>query len=582
MQIAISLGLGQSRPLNAMPSGAIGLWYADQYAATPRPHVPNALSVVPVSSLSLLGPGRRMFANSKLWLGTNTTLADLAATAPDGSSDASTSIGLGAWTIGPLAGPTLPAGTYTLAMSVKRNTGSDQTFALKFATAGVSATKTATSGWTRETLTGSVGAGAQVIQISNVASADANIQICDVELFAGSADLHAANSGHMVMGRALGDTTKQPTYAAGKLDFSGGPFAITSFDARAQKTPMTAIAVVEKVAAGALYQAFFSDLRDGQWSQFSTFMEYDVNARLAIAGVDFVPSSATIGKGLWEFTNRGTHVITQRYDGTKGDTFLDDIRMFTRTAAATGPTIADLYNFLLNDTSFFTGHKMVALALYDRALSDAEVRAAYLALMARAASQGITINGDTTNRIAVFEGDSITEGPSPLRAWSHRYGDNANPLVFGGVYAVSSSTIATMNARAAALDGVIPINKSGRKFILSILITNDLTTRSAAQYIADLQAYCLARYAAGWDRIAVATITPRNDGTFNGKRATVNASIPTWVGTYCNAVIDFAGDATIGPDAAAADTNKYSDGIHPTAATQTTMETIARPVLNAL
>ena len=79
----------------------------------------------------------------------------------------------------------------------------------------------------------------------------------------------------------------------------------------------------------------------------------------------------------------------------------------------------------------------------------------------------------------------------------------------------------------------------------------------------------------------VGTVTPRTVGGFNTARNTVNPILRTWVGSYCDAIADFAADATIGADAHASDVAKYGDGTHPTNATQIVMESIIRPVLNA-
>jgi hypothetical protein len=81
----------------------------------------------------------------------------------------------------------------------------------------------------------------------------------------------------------------------------------------------------------------------------------------------------------------------------------------------------------------------------------------------------------------------------------------------------------------------------------------------------------------------VITVTPRNNATFNARRAIVNSAFRTsWVGVHADAIADFAADPTMGPDAAASNTTYYADGVHPTAAGQAILETIIRPVINGL
>ena len=78
------------------------------------------------------------------------------------------------------------------------------------------------------------------------------------------------------------------------------------------------------------------------------------------------------------------------------------------------------------------------------------------------------------------------------------------------------------------------------------------------------------------------TILPSTASGFNTARNTVNTTLRTWVGTHCDAIADFAADATMGPDAAASNATYYSDGTHPTAAGQVILETVIRSVINAL
>jgi lysophospholipase L1-like esterase len=147
--------------------------------------------------------------------------------------------------------------------------------------------------------------------------------------------------------------------------------------------------------------------------------------------------------------------------------------------------------------------------------------------------------------------------------------------------------------RADDVDAVIPeaATLEGRKFILTILIgANDLEpvySGNTTNFLNALWAYTNARRAAGWT-VGVATILPKGSAqsgyaTHNSARATVNAAILAAVGTECDFSIDFAGDATMGPDAAGNNVALYSDGLHPTAtAHETYLEPIYRAAVNAI
>ena len=106
-------------------------------------------------------------------------------------------------------------------------------------------------------------------------------------------------------------------------------------------------------------------------------------------------------------------------------------------------------------------------------------------------------------------------------------------------------------------------------------------------WLAKVWAYTDSLRAQGY-KVAMGTILPQNiNGTaymteFNRRRPIANAAIRAAVGTHIDAVIDFAADPTIGPDAAAKNTALYPDGLHPRASAQATMATIYGPVVDQL
>lgn len=90
-------------------------------------------------------------------------------------------------------------------------------------------------------------------------------------------------------------------------------------------------------------------------------------------------------------------------------------------------------------------------------------------------------------------------------------------------------------------------------------------------------------------KVAVGTMLPQcyptnqayND-SFSRRRAIVNPAIRAAVGTHIDGVIDFAADGTIGDDADACDTNKYSDGVHPSFTGQQRMAVIYGAAVDTL
>ena len=115
--------------------------------------------------------------------------------------------------------------------------------------------------------------------------------------------------------------------------------------------------------------------------------------------------------------------------------------------------------------------------------------------------------------------------------------------------------------------------------------TNDITVgaRTAAQVYADIQNYC-GKVRTSGGKVIVATILPNNanTGAQQTTQLSVNTSIRTNWATFADGLADFANDATMGPQAAAADTTLYGDGLHPTRLGHTYLATIAKNAINLL
>lgn len=175
----------------------------------------------------------------------------------------------------------------------------------------------------------------------------------------------------------------------------------------------------------------------------------------------------------------------------------------------------------------------------------------------------------------VFEGDSITFGLDVAnKSFANIYGATANP-------AVANSTIEgaapSLTNRAATVDALVD---SARTNVLVVMTGNDMISDTAANMLTKMATYLDNRRAAGW-YVIIWTVLPRTTSGFNTKRNTANTTLRTWVGTHCDAIVDF--DSTsMGPDAAASDTSLYADGIHPTIAGHRLLLAALQPTLDAL
>lgn len=140
----------------------------------------------------------------------------------------------------------------------------------------------------------------------------------------------------------------------------------------------------------------------------------------------------------------------------------------------------------------------------------------------------------------------------------------------------SGFTTPVLTARAQSLiDPLLNLEVPNQRRVLLVWeITNDLSslTQTDAGALANIQAYCTARKAAGW-KVILATCLPRNptgiNTSFETYRLSVNASIRANAvsGGWADAIADIGNDSTIGAMGAYTNTTYYNgDGIHLTAA----------------
>lgn len=563
-----------------LPSGAVAVWYADQYQATPRRVIPNSVSASSPSQ-NLFAAPRRVFNNTIWWSKTNLTVTDDAAAGPDGTSgEASTFVSTsGNWFLGPAGGGNLPAGTYTIAACVKSNSGSTEVFAFtNDNTSTRSTANNATTSWQRFSYTFTLASTTSPLFVkicSSDGATGASLQVCDLELFAGSADLGSATgtppSGHLYLGENHYST--QPAVASNELDLANQGFGVIQLAAsKALSAGFTYIALTRKTAAGSGYHATISKAQ----SFAHLTMAQEVNqAPQYWLGTSESPSY----RGTIETLNQGYFAWGWRYDGSQRDLRLNDHNLFTKTGSVTSQSYRDFNFGIVNADSLYAGEQLYAAALWDRALTDEEYLQAYHYLVGKLTEASLTM---ATERCIYFEGDSITGADG--NCWPYYYGINlASPKFVGANYAVSGSTIAVMNSRSTAVDSAIPSDLGSRNFYLAVLIgANDLVSLGSATYLTNLAAYIDARVAAGW-KVVLCTPLPNGASGFNTERASALPTMRGWEGGRVHAIIDFAADTTMGKDGDEANTTYYNvDQLHPTTAGQTHLAGVAATVLNTL
>jgi lysophospholipase L1-like esterase len=586
-RMGVNGGAGAAAPV--MPDGALGIWYASDYVASPRPHIPNSVSAV-AGPRNVLSIGRRCFADGHQtlsWGVNGGTATDSAATAPDGSNDASTIVAAADWYL-TSNGQTFPAGTYTIGCSVKRNTGSDQQFKIGDFNSTQSTTQTATSAWQRFSHTFTTAGNAFPVLISFDRSTGASLQICDLEIFEGSSDLGPETpAGHLLLGKTA---YTAPTCAAGELDVAAA-YGTIQFASGTSLSAFTSFCTVKKTATGSdQFHAFLSKIQS--YGNLTFYVDCGPNYSSTMGRPLAALGGASISglnPGLWQLYDAYS-VIGYRFDGATMDVYIDGVNLYSVATTGSAVDIADFFVGIIENPTYTSGAKFNAIGLYESALTDAQMLTATQALHAKATADGLTLRDGAMLQAM---GDSITVGFGLTQGYPDLYGDDSTQTQLFGVNLGASGTGLTYveDNLADVLARFATTTRVGKKNILTIQVgANDLVGLDAA----GVTAY-LVRYAAVCDEVraagvslAIGTVLPRSDlaASFNTNRATVNTAISGWVGSgvgkHVDAVFDFAGDATMGPDAAASDLTYYQDGVHPTAAGQAILEGIYKTAVDAL
>lgn len=524
--------------------------------------------------------GQRRQFNTPVWNRTNiTTCTDNYGSAPSGFEE-STRVVWGSADAYVSQSFAVSAGTYTISCEIVRNSGSDQSCRLGMLSGTpdyASVTATATPQTFTKTVTHV--SGSLQIGVRSVDSATpADILIRDIRVHAGAADLGADTLvGHLILGR--GGTSLAPTVASGYMAFTGSEYSLAQFATSPVDAGMTMMVVGRRNASGTGVK---TAIAAGPTYTTASLLFENNGADAYFGGTNVVNNGSSRPTGFWEFISQGWSVFGARHDGTEGDYWLDDARLFYRTISKSAQSAKDFYAGCLvqTGTSYVgTNYDIAAIAMWDRALTDEEYAQAYSDLLDEVSASSIS---NTARRFFISEGDSITALVSP-NSYANLFAANDSPKNWGFNNAVNGSSLTSLESRKAQLLASIPATVGSRKFIISVLIgRNDFTAGlSTSTFLTNLASYLDDLRAAG-AYMVLCTVLPATAVGFNTWRNTVNATLTTWVGTHCDVICDFAADGTMGPDAAASDTLLYSDGTHPTSTGMANLEVIYRAVINAI
>jgi lysophospholipase L1-like esterase len=449
-------------------------------------------------------------------------------------------------------------------------------------------TKTANGTWASFSVTFvKASTASQLVTIvrSVNSSTPANLKIINARLFSGASDLGIdALAGHMYFGAT--NFENQVTVASGIMSQNTSTkFGTIQFSTSKSLNSFSGFVVSRKTATDAgKHQPVLSKIGTPDFLSWS--MLHCGSAVAEPSCMVTAERAYTTGGGLWQPRLNEWHLLAYRYNGTTLTFWLDGVKAISVSLSSLTQSVIDLWvGCLLSPSNTFSKYDVNAIALYDSALSDANMVLAADVLIARAANSGISIGG---SRYLYCEGDSLTNGTggSNSQGYAQLFGPNSSPGVNGSVGAISGGTLADVVSRAAATDAILPTNKRGKVFVHSLLIgANDIYNITPATYAATISSYMAARKAAGWDKTVLGTILPRGTANHNTNRNAFNAIVTAggWAAANnVDAIADFAAQATMGPDAAYLNATYYGDGVHPTAAGYALLEPVFRSAVNGL
>ena len=546
--------------------------------------VRNLAMPVPAYNENLLGFTEGFWSNSSVYSGFTAT--DSYTTDPWGTQTASRLTAAGAAApYADLALGTLPAGTYTLSIYAKSNSGA-QSMRFGYTVTGAGSTFSSdvvlSTSWAQYSITFTAGNTLTNVGLLNDAAHDAlDISVAGFKLERGStATPYRPATLNAILGKAQGTGNEDPSWSGGGLLFAGSGQYLNAQLSQYLTIPQISVYAAIK-CSGSFVLAGYAPILNNQALSLLLSAGHagsaanSYNATFIFGG----QSTSTYGRAINLFDGNW-HVVAGVYDGTNLKFYVDGALCVTRAVSASTLQLKDLLLSNYNWSAYFPGY-IGALAIYGMGHTASQVAGVHTNLYSLLAAKGITVSN--ARNFLAFEGDSITDqntAANPAYYW--KVVTTISPKVPAAINnAISGSDLSTATSRAAALDALLDATRAHN--ILTVFFgANDMHGGgTAASFESALQTYCQARRAAGW-KVVVATVLPQTTSGFNAKRNDANTWIRANWSTFADGLADIAGDATMGPDAAASNATYYSDGLHPTAAGQLLMEPYFTAAVNAI
>lgn len=227
-------------------------------------------------------------------------------------------------------------------------------------------------------------------------------------------------------------------------------------------------------------------------------------------------------------------------------------------------------------TNFPVSGQTSGFLLYDRALSDGDMKEASDVLKARVMMKGFPFYEN--DNFYISEGDSITS--SYNYGYNVQMGKHFTPRMLGRNLAVSGSNMASLNGRkAAAIAAINEAQSEGKNVIFSVFIGANNSFNSnqdADDYYTGLLGYWADIKATG-AKLIVCTLIPKSVLATMDYIERINNHIRNDPSKY-----DGLADFQANPAFATYDAAYFLDGLHPNQAGQDIMAGVMLPVIQSL
>lgn len=480
-----------------------------------------------------------------------------------------------------LQGIAMPSGSTKMLAYVKSNTGSAQTMRMAYDNGTeFSADLNATTAWTQVEFTFTHAGGAKHLHFFANGTGGTALDILFDQLMiidAAGSTTYVTPKLDICFGKYGTTESIDPTWNAVRgVNLNGTQFGYAITDIALTPTQISVYVVAKANSAGTTQN----------YPIATAFNDNGFQIRFGVGGTAdsvIMPSfkfsnSAIVPCQTLKLADDAIHIVACTYDGANLKLYVDKILF--GTLAATGLSATSIKRMLLSDTDevggrYFNGtiYKIVGFEVGHNATEVAQETDALKALMI---SDGFTM---ASNDVFILTcGDSLSDvdqgGTWPRKA-TRRFTTN---VLSENVAVVGRTMIAGLNSLqndAALIDSYYDASRAHN--ILNVWIgANDVATPGAfvaADFVADLKAFCLARIAVGWE-INLCDLLANTTNNAVTNRNAVNALLPSDTSYYHN-LTRLSQNATIGTDAACLNTSLFPDGVH---GSDTTYEIVADEV----